>query len=110
MDAATAPKYDQTGTQTESGQLEHASPSTESVTASFIGNAVIWLNLLSAIACIVAFGRVTVPDSLYGSTQQWSPTLVVFIAAAGLNGMFFGYMLSKIGSILRRLEDIGPGN
>ena len=77
---------------------------TEGEFASSIGNTLIWLSLISATICIFAFGRIEVSD-LYGSTKTaWSPFIVVAIIAGGLNGVFFGYLLAKVGSVLRKLE------
>ena len=89
----------------EPGQLtEHHSVASEGGTASMIGNAITWLSLAAAILCIFMFGRVEVPSGMYSSKTQWNAALISIFAGAGVNGMFFGYLLSKVGSVLSHLE------
>jgi len=78
---------------------------TEGDYASVIGNSVIWFSLISAAVCVFAFGRVEMPGR-YGITTEnhWNIILVSIYMGAGLNGAFFGYLLAKVGSILKRLE------
>lgn len=78
--------------------------SSEGSTASFIGNAVIWLSFIASVICVIAFGRVEIPNGPYSTQIQWSTLLVSVYVAAGLNGMFFGYLLAKVGSVLSRLD------
>lgn len=88
---------------TPRAELPLPAPS-EGSTASLIGDMIIVLSAISAVVCIMAFGRVEVPNGLYSTQTQWSPLLVSVYIAAGLNGMFFGYLLSKVGSVLKHLE------
>lgn len=83
-------------------------PLSEGSMTSAIGTAIIWVSIAGAIACIFTLGRVEIPnvDGLYGSQTVWSSTLVASFVAAGLNGVFFGFLLNKLGSVLRHLEDI----
>jgi hypothetical protein len=62
------------------------------------------LSFIGAAICVFSFGRIEVPSGMYSTETQWSPLLVSVYIAGGLNGMFFGYLLSKVGSVLRRLE------
>lgn len=80
------------------------SGSSEGDTASFIGNAIMWLSLISAAICVFALGRVEVPDGLYSTATRWNSLLITIFIASGLNGAFFGYLLAKVGSVLKRLE------
>jgi len=79
------------------------SGSSEGDTASFIGNAIIWLSLISAVICIFALGRTEVSNGFYNTTQ-WNSLLITMFIAGGLNGVLFGYLLAKVGSVLKRLE------
>lgn len=76
----------------------------EGISASVIGNAIIWLSLIGATICVFAFGRVEVPDGLYGTTTRWNSVLITIVIASGLNGIFLGYLLAKVGSVLKKLE------
>lgn len=90
-----------------SGVTAAALPQTaqsEGSNASTIGEIIIVLSAISAIVCIMAFGRVEVPNGLYSTKTQWSLLLVSVYVAGGLNGMFFGYLLAKVGSVLKHLE------
>jgi hypothetical protein len=78
----------------------------EGSTAKLVGNVVIWLSLASSVVCILVFGRVSVPDGSYATKEVWSWLLVTAFVAAGANGVFFGYLLSKVGSVLLRLEQL----
>ncbi len=70
----------------------------EGVIASNIGNGIIWLSLISAALCVFFLAR-TGPEG-----KDWNGLLVSIYVASGLNGAFFGYLLAKVGSVLRRLE------
>lgn len=78
--------------------------SSEGSVASAIGDAIMVLSFIGAAICVFSFGRIEVPSGMYSTETQWSPLLVSVYIAGGLNGMFFGYLLSKVGSVLRRLE------
>ena len=69
-----------------------------------LGKVLIWLSIMSSVICAFVYGRVRVPDGLYGADTVWSSTLVMVFIAAGLNGVLFGFLLQKVGSILRHLE------
>lgn len=71
---------------------------------SKIGTAIIWLSLIASVICVLAFARVEADYGAYGKKVELNSFLVSIYAAAGLNGMFFGYLLSKVGSILTILE------
>ena len=81
-----------------------ATHSSEGDTASFIGNAIIWLSLVGAAICVFAFGRIEVPTGLYGTETRWNSLLITIFITGGLNGAFFGYLLAKVGSVLKKLE------
>ena len=73
---------------------------------AMIGQAIIWLSLIGAALCIFMFGRIQVSEGLYSTKTIWSSTLVATYAVAGVNGAFFGFLLSKIGSVLIRLDQL----
>src|SRR5690606_14984088 len=50
--------------------------SDEGTIASLIGNTIIWLSLIGSIICVIAFGRIEVPDGRYETTLQWNTLLV----------------------------------
>ena len=85
-------------------------PLSEGDYTSMIGKAVMWLSIAAAAICIFALGRIEVPDGMYDTKIVWSTTLVASFVAAGLNGVFFGFLLDKVGSVLRHLEKIRSGN
>ena len=80
---------------------ENSTPISESHTATVIGNAVLWGSLASAAACVFFLGRG--PEG-----EGWNGLLVSIYLASGLNGAFFGYLLSKVGSVLKHLEALQP--
>lgn len=71
-----------------------------------LGRVLIWLSIVSSIVCVSVYGRARVPGGLYGSEIVWSSTLVMAFIAAGLNGVLFGFLLSKVGSVLKHLEQL----
>lgn len=73
---------------------------------AMIGQAIIWLSLIGAAACIFMFGRIEISEGLYSTKTAWSSSLVTMYAVAGVNGAFFGFLLSKIGSVLSRLDQL----
>lgn len=77
---------------------------TEGDYTSLIGQAIIWLSIVAAAICIFLFGQYEVPDGLYRTKKVWNTTLIGFYVASGLNGVFFGFLLSKLGSVLKHLE------
>ncbi len=79
----------------------------EGETAARIGNVIIWLSLFGSLICVFGFGRVS---GAYGEKAVWNGVLVTMFIAAGLNGAFFGYLLSKVGSILIRLQKLTDSN
>lgn len=79
---------------------------TEGDYTSIIGQGIIWLSIVSAAICAFVFGQVEVPDGLYSTKKVWNATLVGLYVAPGLNGVFFGFLLSKIGSVLKRLDSL----
>lgn len=87
---------------------EASDPLSEGSMTSAIGTAIIWVSIAATIACIFIFGRVEISnlDGLYGSQTVWSSTLVASFVAAGLNGVFFGFLLNKVGSVLSHLEQL----
>lgn len=80
--------------------------SSEGDVAKIIGTLIIYLSIISAAICIFAFGKIEIQDSLYSTRTVWSPTLIGIFVAGGINGAFFGYLLSKVGSVLKHLEAI----
>lgn len=79
---------------------------TEGDYTSMIGQGIIWLSIASAAICAFLFGQVEIPDGLYSTKKVWNTTLVGLYVASGLNGVFFGFLLSKIGSVLKRLDGL----
>lgn len=77
---------------------------TEGDYAALIGQAIIWLSIVGAAICIFLFGQYELPDGPYSTKKVWNTTLIGFYVASGLNGVFFGFLLSKIGSVLKHLE------
>lgn len=82
--------------------------SNEGSFVNVLGWCLIILSVVAAGFCILQFGKVEVQVD-YGLGQsytkdEWSPTLVITFMAAGLNGVFFGYLLAKMGSVLTHLE------
>ncbi len=67
-----------------------AEPESEGRNAKFLGRALAVVVVFSALVCVV----------LSGFDRFW----VVIAIASTLNGLFFAYLLSKVGSILVRLE------
>lgn len=78
--------------------------SSEGETVRVIGNFIIVVSIVAAAICILAFARVEVNSGSYLARSEWNTMLVTIYAAAGFNGWFFGYLLSKIGAILIRLD------
>lgn len=66
-----------------------------------IGGLIILLSIASTIIFIIAFGKV---PTMYGY-DDWSFFNIVVGVAMGLNGCFFGYLLQKIGSVLKYHEN-----
>lgn len=88
-------------------RTQYQSPSmTEGQLASAIGVAIIWISIAAAVVCIFAFGRLEVPYGAYGIRKIWSPSIIIACIGLGLNGVFFGYLLSKAGSALQHLEKL----
>ena len=79
---------------------------TEGDYAALIGQAIIWLSIVGAAICIFLFGQYELPDGPYSTKKVWNTTLIGFYVASGLNGVFFGFLLSKIGSVLKHLEGL----
>lgn len=73
---------------------------------SMIGQAIIWLSLAGAAICIFMFGKIEVAEGLYSTKTIWSSSLITAYAVAGVNGAFFGFLLSKVGSVLVRLDQL----
>lgn len=82
-------------------QYENATPVSEGQMAKAIGTAILWASLVSAAACVFFLGRG--PEG-----EGWNLLFVSIYLASGLNGAFFGYLLSKVGSVLKRLEALQP--
>ncbi len=95
-----------TGDEVQSAAAASESSLSEGDYTSMIGKAVMWLSIAAAAICIFALGRIDVPDGIYDTKTVWSTTLVASFVAAGLNGVFFGFLLDKVGSALRHLEKI----
>ena len=87
-------------------------PLSEGDYTSMIGQALIWLSLASAVICVFAFGRVEIPSvSEYSSPEKvWNASTVIACITVGLNGAFFGFLLSKVGSVLKHLEKLRSSN
>lgn len=79
----------------------NATPVSEGHMAKAIGTAIFWASLVSAGFCVFFLGRT--PDG-----EGWNLLFVSIYLASGLNGAFFGYLLSKVGSVLKHLEALQP--
>lgn len=79
-------------------------PTTEGDYATFIGQAIIWLSIAGAAICILLFGQYEFPDGPYNTKKVWNIPLIGQYVVFGLIGVFFGFLLSKIGSVLKHLE------
>lgn len=90
--------------------LATESPMSEGDYTSIIGKAIIWLSIAASGICLFVFGRVQVPAGLYGTETVWSTALVMSVIAAGIDGIFFGFLLTKVGSVLRHLEQQRKGD
>lgn len=87
----------------------HFEITTEGGTVTVIGNVIIWLSFTSSIISIFIFGKVE-NDTGYIVTSKWLVGIVVYCILAGLNGVLFGYLLSKVGKILSHLEALRSTN
>ena len=74
----------------------------EGTIARNVGNALIFGSLIGALVCVLMLAR-TGPDG-----AGWNGLLVSIYVASGINGAFFGYLLAKVGSVLKRLEAMQP--
>jgi hypothetical protein len=91
---------------TRTGQQAVSALSTEGSATGTLGTVLIVLSIVSTCICVMAFGRIRIPSGLYGTQTVWSSTLVMAYVAAGLNGVLLGFVLQKVGSILRHLEQL----
>lgn len=78
--------------------------STEGNATATLGTVLIVLSIVSTYVCIMAFGRV--PAGLYSTRESWNSTLVMAYIAAGLNGVLIGFVVNKVGSVLKHLEQL----
>lgn len=90
-------------------QYRAAPPMSEGRLASGIGVAIMWTSVAAALVCIFAFGRIEIPYGTYGTKRVWSPAVVITCIGLGVNGVFFGFLLSKVGSALQHLEKLRGG-
>lgn len=65
-------------------------PDSEGRNAKFLGRALGWVTVVGAVVCVVGSG--------------FDPFWMLLALGGTLNGLFFGYLLSKVGSILLHLE------
>lgn len=86
--------------QDQAGNVGNYKQETESEMCNLIGGLVMLISVIAGIAFILAFGKV--PRSYYG--EEWSVIMILTGIGIGLQGVFFGYLLQKIGSILRYHE------
>src|SRR5690554_4794143 len=77
----------------------------EGMRAKTIGIIVIVFSIVSTAICVVAFGQIKVPNSLYGSHTVWSVSLIVVYITSGIGGVLFGYLITKVGSVLVYLAE-----
>jgi hypothetical protein len=70
---------------------------------TLIGNVIIGLSVACAIIGMLVYGRVEIATS-YTIQTQWVFAVIVYCLWGGLNGAFFGYLLSKVGRVLQHLE------
>ena len=89
---------------TRTGQQAVSALLTEGSATGTLGTVLIVLSIVSTCFCMMTYGRIQIPDGLYGTQTVWSSTLVMAYVAAGLNGVLLGFLLQKVGSILRHLE------
>ncbi|WP_428821151.1 hypothetical protein [Microbulbifer sp. MCCC 1A16149] len=91
-------------TRSEDQKIAESSESwNEGSSVSNVGNVIIWLSIASAIACIFIFGRIEVGTG-YSASYRWIPGIVISCVVGGLNGVFFGYLLAKLGRVLSHVE------
>lgn len=81
-----------------------SSPVKESDTCNFIGWVIIALGVISGFIFIIAFGRIEIPSTYYGTRTVWSGVMISTGLGIMLNGFFLGYLFQKIASILRYHE------
>ena len=78
--------------------------SSEGHATATLGTVLIVLSIVSTYVCIMAFGRV--PVGLYSTRPAWNTTVVMTYVAAGLNGVLMGFVVNKVGSVLKHLEHL----
>jgi len=91
------------------GATQAYEPVSEGGIARVVGGLIIAVNVIGAITCIFTLAKYKSydpefpSDALFAKTH-FNPGLVIAFIAWGLNGVTFGYLIMKIGSILRHLE------
>lgn len=82
----------------------------ESENCKFIGHLVLVFSIAVGMLYIFAFGRVeTIRYSEYAGEikeSAWSIAQIIMGLAIGLSGLFWWYIIQKIGSILTHLESM----
>lgn len=78
----------------------------ESGMVAIVGNMVIVLSIICAIAGIFFLGKTEVDAGIYYSDTrtEWSLAVIFACIATGISGCVFGYLIKKLGSVLRHLE------
>ncbi|HAV5501272.1 TPA: hypothetical protein JI107_18205 [Acinetobacter baumannii] len=78
---------------------------TESEVCNAIGWVLIALGFIAGFIFILAFGRVEVPRTYYGTETVWSGIMVITGVGIMFNGFLGGYLFQKVASILRYHEN-----
>lgn len=74
--------------------------STEGDNAVTIGNLVIAFSIIGAVVGVFYISS--------SQSNALSELMTVIFLASGINGAFFGYLLTKVGGILRRMDAQRP--
>lgn len=98
--------YDAVPTQPVAAPKRPPTPSSASM-AFGVGNIIIWLSIVSTVACIFAFARASVPSAAgYGTDVVWSAPVIIICVVSGFGGAVFGYLMMLLGEIVERLDRI----
>lgn len=75
----------------------------EGATVIIIGNTLIAISILISVISVFVLGKGKV-DTGYLTISKWQPAVVFYCIIGGFNGVFCGFLLSKVGRILSHLE------
>lgn len=83
--------------------MEEQAPQ-ESSKVTVVGYGIMLLSLVLAGIGIGFFSKV--PSQSYSYVEVWSAVSIFYFVGAGISGIIFGYVITKIGSILAHLEKL----